>query len=64
MRVALVFCAVIAVALTAAVPEPFASQKYVKEAPHVPAPNLFQSTFFTRQDHTRPQNRELVLFVS
>lgn len=64
MRVALVFCAIIAVALAAAVPEQFASQKYVKEPPHAPAPNLIRSTFFTRQDHSRPQNRELFIFVS
>lgn len=64
MRVALLFCAVIAVALAAAVPEPFASKKLVREGPQAPAPNLFQSTFHTRQDHTRPQNQESFTFVS
>lgn len=64
MRVALVFCAVMAVAVAAAVPDSFASQKMAPEGPHTPAANIETATFFTQRDHTRPQEREPVLFVS
>lgn len=64
MRVALVFCAIVALAAAASVPEFFASQRMVRDTPPVAASNLFTGTFFTRQDHTRPQNRDLALFVS
>lgn len=64
MRVALAFCAVMAMALAASVPDSFASQKIIPEGPHVPAANIETATFFTQRDHTRPQEREPVLFVS
>lgn len=80
MQIALVFCALFA--LAAALPQPpveeeafvaFASKpmrnteeggEIEGEFPEVEEGALFQGTFFTRQDHTRPQNREQSLFVS
>lgn len=64
MRVALVFCAVMAVALAATVPDSFTSQKIAPEGPYTPAANIETATFFTQRDHTSPQQREPVLFVS
>lgn len=67
MRVTLVFFAVLAA--VAAVPTPptpikLASKPITARDAPVVASNLFTGTFFTRQDHTRPQNRVLALFVS
>lgn len=42
--------------------EHFFSKKVIKG--HVPASNLFIGHFSTRQDHARPQQRELHLFVN
>lgn len=70
MRVLLIVCAALAVAAAASIPsseetKPFASQR-LSTKPKIATKNdeLFYGTFFTRQDHSRPQNRVQVLFVS
>lgn len=74
MRVFLVLCAALAVAAAAVVPEseskPFASQQLtdedIDEVPLEPLPTgpIEFHTFYTRQDHSRPQVRVPVRFVS
>lgn len=77
MKIALVFCALFA--LAAALPSPpvessapFASRPQPRnklslesnEEPEIELPErLTRGAFFTNQDHTRPQNREQFLFV-
>lgn len=64
MRVVVVFLGVLAVAAAASLPaKQLLSKSMVRESPPGLAP-LFFGTFFTRQDHTRPQNRVLATFVS
>lgn len=64
MRVAVTVIGAILLAATvmAASDEQFSSKKVVNEE-HIVAANLYTGTFFTRQDHTRPQQRDLHLFV-
>lgn len=68
MRVFVILCAALAVAAAAVVPAgeptPFASQKLSDEETDVTPGPIQHHTFYTRQDHTRPQVREQVRFVS
>lgn len=71
MRVFVILCAALAVAAAAVVPveesKSFASQKLTDDTDDIenelPSP-IEHHTFFTRQDHTRPQVRVAVPFVS
>jgi len=66
MKGALVFCAILALGAAASLPTEelvFASKPYVREPARPVADYIFQGTFFTRQDHTRPQDRDIVLFT-
>lgn len=67
MRVILVFCVVVAVAAAASLPakqlllsKPMARESPIEELPS----DLFNSVFYTNQDHSRPQNTIRVPFVS
>lgn len=62
MRSSFLLCfALIVVVVSAA--EDFASRKI--DNVEVPtASNIYQGSFFTRRDHTRPQQRDLALLVS
>lgn len=43
----------------------FASKKVKSgDDENIAASNLYRGSFFTRQDHTRPQQRELHIFVN
>lgn len=63
MRSALIL--LIVVSVTAAAAETFFSKKIenVQMPPPVTASNIYQGSFFTRRDHTRPQQRDLALLV-
>lgn len=60
-----VLLAAVVVVATAEAEIPFASHP-ISENEYTPAQpsNLYRGQFFTQRDHTRPQNRDVILFVS